>query len=48
MRERNLLDDLSVERIFKKENCSIDWADVAHNRDKRRALVHRVENLQFL
>jgi hypothetical protein len=46
--ERNHLDDLRVERIFKRENCSMDWADVAHKRDKRRALVHRVENLQFL
>jgi hypothetical protein len=55
------LDDLNVERIFKKKIATwtglmwftigtrcMDWADVAHNRDKMQALVHREENLQFL
>ena len=53
LRERDHLEDLGVDgriilkRIFKKwDEEGMDWIDVAEDRDKCRALVKTVMNLQ--
>jgi hypothetical protein len=37
-----------VKRIFKKWNRVMDWIDVAQSRDRKRAVVDVVMNIQFL
>jgi hypothetical protein len=52
LRERDHLEDLGVDVriilkwIFKKWDRGIDWIDLAHDRDRWRALVNAVMNLQ--
>jgi hypothetical protein len=51
--ERDHLEDLGVDGriivklIFKKWDGSIDWIDLAQDRDRWRALVNAVMSLQF-
>jgi hypothetical protein len=37
-----------LKRIFKKRNGGMDWIDLAHNRDRKRAVVKAVINLRVL
>ena len=52
LRKREHLEDVGVDgriilkRIFKKWDVGMDWIDLAHNRDKWRALVNAVMNLR--
>jgi hypothetical protein len=53
LRERSHLEDPDVDEkvmlkwIFKKWNGSMDWIDLAHDRDRWRAIVNAVMNLRF-
>jgi hypothetical protein len=37
---------ITLKGIFKKWDVGMDWIDLAHNRDKCRALVNAVMNFQ--
>jgi hypothetical protein len=54
LRERNHLKDPGVDGkiilrcIFRKRNGSMDWIDLAQDRDRRRELVHAIMSFRVL
>jgi len=53
VRERDHLQDVGIDGgiilkwIFMKWHGVVDWIDVAHNRDRWRAVLNKVMNVRF-